>query len=203
MNTIENYINSGILELYVLGMTSDEETLEVTELAEKHIEIRQEIDAIATALQTTAESFSPEISPAVKEMIMATIDYTERLKNGEEMSFPPMLSKNSLVEDFKPWISRSNMQAPEDFGAIYAKIIAATPEAKTLIVWLKYGAPIEVHDKEYEHFLIAEGTCNITIGETVHSLVPGDYLSIPLYIGHKVEVTSSIPCKIILQRVAA
>jgi mannose-6-phosphate isomerase-like protein (cupin superfamily) len=203
MNTIENYINSGILELYVLGMTSDEETLEVTELAEKHIEIRQEIDAIATALQTTAESFSPEISPAVKEMIMATIDYTERLKNGEEMSFPPMLSKNSLVEDFKPWISRSNMQAPEDFGALHAKIIAATPEAKTLIVWLRYGAPIEVHDKEYEHFLIAEGTCNITIGETVHSLVPGDYLSIPLYIGHKVEVTSSIPCKIILQRVAA
>jgi mannose-6-phosphate isomerase-like protein (cupin superfamily) len=203
MNTIENYINSGILELYVLGMTSDEETLEVTELAEKHIEIRQEIDAIATALQTTAESFSPEISPAVKEMIMATIDYTERLKNGEEMSFPPMLSKNSVIEDFKPWISRLDMQAPEDFGALHAKIIAGTPEATTLIVWLKYGAPFEVHDKEYEHFLIVEGTCNITIGETIHSLVPGDYLSIPLYIGHNVEVTSSIPCKIILQRVAA
>ena len=33
MNTIENYINSGILELYVLGLTSDEETIEISKLA--------------------------------------------------------------------------------------------------------------------------------------------------------------------------
>jgi mannose-6-phosphate isomerase-like protein (cupin superfamily) len=203
MNTIQDYINSGILELYVLGMTTDEKNIEVTKLAAENIEIKNEIDAIENALQLTAEASAPEISPATKAMIMATIDYTERLKNGEEYTMAPLLSKDSKIEDFKTWINRSNMQVSEDFESIDAKIISASPEVKTIIVWLKHGAPIEVHDNEYEHFLIVEGTCNITIGNDIHSLVSGDYLSIPLYIGHSVTVTSDIACKIILQRVAA
>lgn len=203
MEAIENYINSGILELYVLGMTTDEETIEITKLAEKHPEIKNEIIAIEYALQVISEENVPEISPAAKEMVMATIDYTERLQNGEEMAFPPMLNKNSTIDDFLPWTSRPNMQAPDEYETIHAKIIAATPQAKTLIVWLKHGAPVEEHNNEYEHFLILEGTCNITIGEEVHELEAGDYLSIPLYINHSVKVTSNIPCKVILQRVAA
>ncbi|WP_310556864.1 cupin domain-containing protein [Flavobacterium sp.] len=203
MNTIENYINSGILELYVFGMTTDDENSEIAKLAANNIEIKNEIDAIEKAMQITSETFAPEISPAAKAMIMATIDYTERLKNGEEYSIAPMLNKNSKVDDLKIWIDRSNMQVSEDYETIDAKIISATPEATTIIVWLKHGAPIEVHDKEYEHFLIAQGTCTITIGEDKHNLVAGDYLAIPLYIGHSVEVTSDIACKIILQRVAA
>jgi mannose-6-phosphate isomerase-like protein (cupin superfamily) len=203
MENIQDYINSGILELYVLGMTTEEETIEIAGLAAKHLEISQEIEAITTALEFTAEKFAPEISPAVKEMIRATIDYTERLKNGEAISHPPLLSKTSTIADFSPWISREDMQVPDDFEALYAKIIASNPQATTIIVWLRYGAPIEVHRQEYEHFLIVEGTCTITIGEEAHSLVAGDYLSIPLHIGHSVAVTSSMPCKIILQRVAA
>ncbi|MEO8235247.1 MAG: cupin domain-containing protein [Flavobacterium sp.] len=203
MNTIQDYINSGILELYVLGMTTDEENIEITKLAEENIEVKKEIDAISEALQITSEAFSPEISPATKAMVMATIDYTERLKNGEEYTIAPLLSKNSTIDDFEPWLNRYNMQVSDDYETIDAKIISASDEATTLIVWLKHGAPIEVHDKEYEHFLIVEGTCTITIGEESHNLVPGNYLSIPLFIGHNVEVTSDIACKIILQRVAA
>ncbi len=203
MDTIQNYINSGILELYVLGMTTDEENIEITKFAEENIEIKEEIDSISKALQITSEAFAPEISPASKAMIMATIDYTERLKNGEEYAIAPLLNKNSTVADFKTWINRPNMQVSEDYETIDAKIISASEEATTLIVWLKHGAPIEVHDKEYEHFLIVEGTCTITIGEEAHNLVTGSYLSIPLFIGHSVAVTSDIACKIILQRIAA
>ena len=64
-------------------------------------------------------------------------------------------------------------------------------------------SPIEVHTNELESFLILEGTCDITIGEEVHHLVTGDFISIPLHIGHSLIVTSNIPCKVILQRVAA
>ena len=203
MDTIQNYINSGILELYVLGMTTDEENIEITKFAEENIQIKEEIDAISKALQITSEAFAPEISPASKAMVMATIDYTERLKNGEEYTIAPLLNKNSTVADFQTWINRPNMQVSEDYETIDAKIISASEEATTLIVWLKHGAPIEVHDKEYEHFLIVEGTCTITIGEEAHNLVAGNYLSIPLFIGHSVAVTSDNACKIILQRVAA
>ncbi len=203
METIEDYINSGVLELYVLGMTTEEENIEITKSAAENAVIRNEIEAIENALQLTSESIAPEISPATKTMVMATIEYTERLKNGEEFSIAPQLNKNSKVEDFSAWINRPNMQVAEDYETIDAKIISATPEATTLIVWLKHGAPIEVHDKEYEHFLIVEGSCTITIGSDVHNLIAGDYLSIPLFIGHSLEVTSQMACKVILQRVAA
>ncbi|NHM01348.1 cupin domain-containing protein [Flavobacterium difficile] len=203
MDTIENYINSGILELYVLGLTSEEENTEISELVAIHVELKREIEAIEQALNVYAEKIAPEISEATKEWIMTTINYTERLQNGEEVANPPRLNKNSKIEDFDTWLKRDNMQAPDDFDALHAKIIAATPEAKTLIVWLRYGAPPEEHTNEMEHFLIVEGTCDITIGEQVHHLIPGDYLSIPLYVDHDVKVTSSSPCKVILQRVAA
>jgi mannose-6-phosphate isomerase-like protein (cupin superfamily) len=203
MNTIENYINSGILELYVLGITTEQETLEISLLAESNEEIKNEIIAIETALQIYSEKSAPSISPAVKAWVTATIDYSERLKNGEEVKRVPLLDANSETADFDFWLNRTNMQAPDDYEALYAKIIEATPQMKTLIVWLKYGAPPEVHDAEFEHFLIVEGTCDITIGDKTHSLIPGDYLSIPLVVDHNVRVTSETPCKIILQRIAA
>ena len=203
MNTIENYINSGILELYVMGMTNDEESLEIKLLSDNNIEIRSEIEAISNALQIYTNHLAPEINPSVKPMVMATIDYTERLKNGEEFVMAPTLSKLSKIEDFKFWLDKPELNIHNENDEIDAKIISATPEVTTMIIWLKNGAPVEVHDKEYEHFLIVEGTCTITIGDDAHNLVPGSYLSIPLYIGHSVKVTSDMACKIILQRVAA
>ena len=203
MNIIQDYKNSGMLELYVMGMTIPEENIEIFELALENSEIKTEIEAIENVLQFTGAAIAPEISPAITAMIMATIDYTERLKNGEEYISPPLLTKNSRIEDFNIWINRPNMQVSDNYKTIDAKIISASPELATIIVWLKHGAPIEIHEKEYEHFLILEGSCTITIGCDVHHLTPGDYLSIPLFIGHSVAVTSELACKIILQRVAA
>jgi mannose-6-phosphate isomerase-like protein (cupin superfamily) len=203
MKTIEEYINSGIIELYVMGMTTDEENIEIARLSKENIEIKNEIEAIENILQHTSQSIAPEISPAVKAFVTATIDYTERLRNGEEYVVAPLLNKDSKIEDFDIWINKPNLQVSEDYDSIDAKIISANAEATTIIVWLKYGAPLEVHDKEYEHFLIVEGTCTITIGTDEHHLSSGDYLSIPLFIGHSVKVTSDIACKIILQRIAA
>ena len=133
---------------------------------------------------------------------MAAIDYEERIKNGEPLSAPPLLNENSKLADYTDWLNRRDMVFPgtED---IFAKIIGYTEQATTAIIWLKDYTPPEVHSKEYERFLIAEGTCNITVGDELNQLVPGDYFAIPLHKIHFVKVTSSIPCKIILQRIAA
>ena len=203
MNTIENYINSGILELYVLGLTSVEETIEISKLAENSEILQDEIDTISTTLKTYSANTAPELDPGIKGLLMGTIDYTERLQNGEPFCVAPTLSKDSKIEDFSTWLNIPHLNVYNSDDEINAKIISASPEVMTSIIWLKNGAPIEVHDKEFEHFLILEGSCDITIGEDVHSLIPGDYLAIPLYIGHSVKVTSDFPCKILLQRVAA
>ncbi|MDP1802242.1 MAG: cupin domain-containing protein [Bacteroidota bacterium] len=205
MKNINEYINSGILEMYVLGLTSAEENSEVEKLAAIHSEINKEIDAISKALMFYSEtsSSSSAIDPTIKSMIMATIDYTERLKGGEKSTVPPMLNDNSKVSDFAEWLNRKDLVIPEEAEDIEIKIIGHQKNAMTAIVWIKDVTPYEVHDHEYEKFLIIEGTCDIITDSKIYSLVPGDYFAIPLHMGHTVKVTSKTPCKVILQRMAA
>lgn len=203
MENIESFIRSGILEIYVLGMASAEEVQQVEEMAHAHEEIKRKIEEISEALKIYAESYSVAPNPTIKPLIMASIDYEERLKSGEQPAFPPILNDNSTIEDYREWTSRKDMVLPDDFDGIYLKIIGYTPQASTAIAWLKSETPYEVHTNEHEKFLVLEGTCDIDIDGKIHSLIPGDYLSIPLHAGHVVRVTSTIPCKLILQRVAA
>lgn len=201
MNSKE-YIESGILEQYVLGTASVAEQNEVEERAAADPAIRQEIDAISEGFETIARQNAIAPDPIIRPFLIATINYTERLQNGEPVSEPPLLNENSTPADYESWLSRADMVSPgtED---VFAKIIGHTKKALTAIVWLKEMAPQEVHDDEYERFLIIEGTCDIIVGNNIHQLVPGDYFAIPLHYKHHIKVTSSIPCKVILQRVAA
>ena len=200
------YLNTGILEMYVLGLTSDEENIEITALAETHAEIRSEIDQITEALLNFAEKSAPPVNPTTKPMVMAIIDYTQRLEGGETPTSPPILHDHSTIAEYVSWLNRPDMVLPVDFKEeIYAKLIGSNKEAMSAILWIKDGCstPYEIHDAEYEKFLIIEGSCDIVTDEKTYSLVPGDYLAIPLHIGHVVKVTSSMPCKAILQRIAA
>ncbi len=202
MFSVSQYIETGILELYVLGIAMDEERDEVERLALEHGEIQEEIVKIKASVEDYADGHKLQPNPVIKPFLMATIDYTERLKNGETPSMPPLLSANSAITDYSQWLNRPDMVSlnTED---VFAKIIGYTPEAITAIVWLKDYAPHEVHDDEYERFLIVEGTCDILVEDEIHQFVPGDYFAIPLHKKHMVKVTSSIACKVILQRVAA
>ena len=198
----KEYIRSGILEQYVLGYTSQAESKEVELLAATDPAIRLEIEAIEEALEAYAMEHAVAPNPVIKPFILASIDYSERIKGGEPVTMPPVLNKNSVIEDYAPWLNRSDLLVPDD-SDIFAKIIGYTPEAVTAIVWIKEYAPHEVHDDEFEKFLIVEGTCDIVVGDEVNALVPGDYFAIPLHKNHLVKVTSTIPCKVILQRIAA
>jgi mannose-6-phosphate isomerase-like protein (cupin superfamily) len=200
---VSEYIESGILEMYVCGMTNAEETLEVEKMALAYPEIRKEINRLELELEQNASAIAETPDPTIKPFLLATIDYTERLKNGEAPSFPPLLNESSKIEDYKSWLDRSDMNLPDDFDQAYAKLIGYTPEVMTAIIWLRAGSPPEVHTDELEKFLILEGTCDIVIGKVTHQLSAGDYLTIPLHTNHYVRVTSKNPCKAILQRIAA
>jgi mannose-6-phosphate isomerase-like protein (cupin superfamily) len=202
MKDINKYIDSGILEKYVLGFTTEEENAEIEKLSNEHEAIRTEIDEISEALVRYAQK-NVTLNPTIKPMVMAVIDYTERLAKGEAPTFPPVLNEETKISDFSQWLEREDLVLPDDFSDFHAKIIGIDSEKTTAIAWLKYGSPPETHTDEYEKFLILEGTCDIKIDGKVVSLVPGDYLSIPLHATHDVTVTSSILCKVILQRIAA
>lgn len=203
MDNVRSFIETGILETYVLGITSFEEAEEVEYMAANFAEVRDEIDSISVSLESYAFSQSVEPVETARPFIMAAVDYTERMKTGEIPTFPPKLHKGARLVDYSDWLQRYDMVSPPDFKNLYAKLIGVTPAVMTAIVWIKNMAPQEVHDNEFEKFLIVEGTCDIIIGEKLHQLVPGDMLEIPLHTYHHVKVTSPIPCKAILQRIAA
>ncbi len=203
MNNLTEYIESGILELYVMGATTPDESREVEEMAAAHYQIREELNTISQSLEQYAQANAVQPHPTVKYLLLATIDYMERLKKGEQPASPPELTAASRPADFAMWLNRPDLQGPDVVTEIYVKLIGATQQATTAIVWLQEEAHNEVHHDEYERFLIIEGTCDITVGEEINHLKPGDYFAVPLHQPHTVKVTSQEPCKVILQRVAA
>jgi anti-sigma-K factor RskA len=68
------YIESGILELYVYGLLSESENIEVAEMAKNNPEINDEIIAIEKAIVALSSSFSPFHSVANFEKIKAKLD---------------------------------------------------------------------------------------------------------------------------------
>lgn len=200
---IKAYLDSGIVQLYILGYASDDECREFESLMAVHPEIAAAFNEQQEALAEAVDEIRVAPHPNLKPLVLATFDYISRLEAGEEPAFPPVLNEHSTVEDFQRWIDRKDMVAPEDFEEVHAKIIAATPEMTCAMVWIKSMAPEEIHTDEYEKFLILEGTCTIVVGTKENKLVAGDYFAIPLYEEHRVIVTSEEPCVVILQRIAA
>lgn len=73
MDTKE-YIESGILELYVYGLLSEAENIEVDTMAKNHPEINEEIIAIEKGIVALSSSFSPFHSVANFEKIKAKLE---------------------------------------------------------------------------------------------------------------------------------
>ena len=197
----QTFIESGILELYISGIASADEAREVEEMAAAHADVREALDALNLVMENVAMENAIAPSVLIKPFLMATMDFMGRMESGETPSFPPELQPGAKIADYAEWLNRPDMVMPSWVENVYAKIIGYTPQAVTAIVWIKEMASEEVHDNEYEKFLIVEGTCDISVGDDVYHLVPGDYMAIPLYKNHVVKVTSDVPCKAILQRI--
>lgn len=202
MNVVARFIESGILDMYVLGATTSDENREVERMAALYTEVRKEIEEIQKAVAHLLEKQSVAPCPTVKPFLLAIVDYLERRQNGEPESFPPILHAGSTLKQYEEWLQRKDLRLSEDFKDFEAKIIGHNPQAITAIVWIKEGAPLEVHEDVLEKFLIVEGACMARVEKEIHLLFRGDYLSIPPHKSHSIEIISSTPCKAILQRVA-
>lgn len=75
----KEYIESGILELYVYGLLSESENDEVAAMSNKNPEVKAEILSIEKAIINLSSSFSPFISHSQFEKIKAKLE----LKHGK------------------------------------------------------------------------------------------------------------------------
>ena len=199
---LNSYLNSGIIQAYVLGIASPEEMQELESYSDLYPEIDLAIHQFSLDLEKQAVLLASKPPAVVKTNVMASLDLMDRMMKGEKLGTPPLLSENSKIEDYAEWLDRPDMKITGDFDGMFAKVIGHSPELMTAIVWMQ-NMNTEIHSDEIESFLVVEGSCEVTIGNNVYHLFPGDMMSIPLGFVHKAVSTSAGPCKVILQKLAA
>lgn len=83
---IEAYIASGKLELYVAGLLSEQENLEVHEYAQQYPEIQKEIEAIEAAILELSKSASPGLSADSFDNVQSRLGKVIDLPKAEKKS---------------------------------------------------------------------------------------------------------------------
>lgn len=92
MMEVRDYIESGILELYVFGTLTDSETEDVAKMAAKHPEIQEEIISIEKAVISLSYSMAPYLSAAnydrIREILIKKHEKVVEMKpHGNTMSY--------------------------------------------------------------------------------------------------------------------
>ncbi len=78
---IKDIISSGLLELYITGLTSNEETKEVEEWAEQYPEVKNEIEELQNIMEMYAMAESIKPDDAIKQKILAKVQPDNSVKD--------------------------------------------------------------------------------------------------------------------------
>lgn len=84
----QQYIESGVLEEYALGILPEAERAEVERLAALHPEIRHELDAIVIGLDAYAEAHSLTPPPTMRDRVLNGWQQAIRKQDSEENTIP-------------------------------------------------------------------------------------------------------------------
>ncbi len=203
---IEQYIQSGILEQYCLGLTSEVERKELEVLCTRHSRLRKELEAVQKTLGNYANNYKMTPQPQLKNTILFAIDEFDFVespskKSNEiiDLANPPLIHQNSNHKEWLRAVKGLEPVATMEGLPIYP--IRMDDKVQMALVWVDKGVLAEQHEMESESFLILEGTCTCQVGKAEHHLKAGSFLGIPTYTNHSLEVTSANRVKLIVQRI--
>jgi hypothetical protein len=104
VNDIQEYIDSGILELYVLGSVSEEEERELLTYKEKFPEVKQALFELETDMERIAEQM------AIKPPPTTWLKIQENLNELIEMPEPEPLRLKQLGDPQEPYQRKRDQQ---------------------------------------------------------------------------------------------
>jgi len=197
----EKEMDEGTIAMYALGMLSPEEEKAIEAAAVADPSVRARIDGAQGVLGSLAHRQAHMPPMDLKARVLGAVE--EQRKEELASGRFPLLHEGSRITDFAAWLDRPDLVRPADAGEFHVLEIERTADRETVVIWLDTAHDEEVHVDVVERFLILEGTCEVYIGDKVIPLVPGDIITIPLYVPHSVRVTSAVRCKALVQRVAA
>jgi mannose-6-phosphate isomerase-like protein (cupin superfamily) len=186
---IKAYIESGILEQYVIGTLSEAERIEVQVCLATYEQLRKELERIETTLENYA--FKNAVSPPsrLKERFLESIANLE-LEKQMKLSDLPLINKYS---DYKNWLKLienfGNLPLGEDGRHI--SMLRQDDKVTQMLIVSTTDIEQETHLMEHESFLILEGECKCTIGDQTRLMCAGDFMQIPLFEPHDVQLKSA------------
>ena len=77
MDNLKEYIESGILELYVYGALSDTENVEVYKVLKEHPEVREEVKEIEKSLRALSTAVAPSDTAPLYNNIKEKLNFNE------------------------------------------------------------------------------------------------------------------------------
>lgn len=202
MFQVDQYLASGIIEQYCLGLTTPEEAKELEHYCFQYETVRLELKAVQDALLAYNQQFGKnppsdtggKILNSIEELKFETANFDSKGHLSEFISVSHFSSINKwqhLVSHIKP---------PADYENIHLHEIFNNGGKELYVAWAKMGVDDELHTDLKEKFLILEGTCRCQVGNEFLVLGPGGFLDIPLHTIHNLRVTSNGPVKVILSK---
>lgn len=185
---VQNYLESGVLEAYCLGMLSDEEQAYLIQMTMLYPDIKAELTAVELSLENMAAAHAIEPNPANKQNVLSALGFIQTAKLDADKL--PFVSQNA---DPEPWLTEfAHLLDPEPLVDFTCHILRDDPEVKQMLVISKIDVPEEDHSDFLESLFILKGHCQCTIGNNFYTLMPGDFIEIPLNTPHNIKITTPI-----------
>ncbi len=195
MQKVDQFIASGILELYCLGALSNREQEEVQQMIALHPAINEELQKVEETLHAKATSENLIPPGNLRNKILLGIE-------AAELGLPPLLSQVSSVNDWLEYLDKNNVGPKPGSQDLLWVDLPSSDNITSYAVWAPKGVAVEEeHADEEERLLMLKGRCKITANGITTFYNEGELVHIPAGTLHKAEAASEGLMVLIGQRV--
>lgn len=203
---VQQFLESGIIEQYVLGLASPDEVAAVGRMSARFPSVKKEIELVEKTLLKFAEAEAPNLPNSLKTNVLDKIFVLETAFPKIDLATPPRLE---TALDRHAWArATAQILAPDDLENIHLYPIRDDSSVQMFVAFVRKEVEEEVHHDLLESFLILEGSCECLVldekgGSRLVRLEAGDHISFKIGETHTIKITSAQPVKAILQWAAA
>lgn len=196
--TAKEIIESGLLELYAIGETTDEEKEMIEALMSFDKALQYEYDAILKSLDTSDTN-----KKLPSQNVLRNIFDSIAQADAEKFNLPPLLSPRTNIDEWRFFLIKHNIEKPLIDKPLLMIEIMRTNTLVTYVAWAKKGAVLEeIHHEQLERLFMLQGSCKIEFKGVTHFYSVGDFIEIPAGTLHRAEATGDGVMILLGQRVA-
>jgi len=184
---LTTFLNSGLLELYLIGKLDQEEVLLVNQMRVAHPEVVAELASLEAFFEREALQHAVKPDSRFDEK-MQSLFLNLEIEQVMQLSDMPLITSFS---DADAWFEMISPLLPQgNFEGRFEKLLRNDDQVMQALVITPEGVDEEVHEDMHESFLILKGTCICTIGNETITMGPGSFMQIPLNQPHTIAVAS-------------